>query len=160
MPWREVSVMDQRREFVMLAKQEGVNRRKLCQQFGISAQTGYKWLQRYDAGDTSLADRSRRPLHSPDRTAAGTEHQIVALRDAHPAWGARKIAHRLKRDRQAVPAISTVHEILRRYDRVTEPAGTRLDSRTCASRRKRPISSGRWTSRGTVRWRTACPVTR
>jgi len=37
----------------------------------------------------------------------------VALRDAHPAWGARKIAHRLKRD-QAVPAISTVHAILRR----------------------------------------------
>jgi hypothetical protein len=29
--------MDQRREFVMLAKQEGVNRRKLCRQFGISA---------------------------------------------------------------------------------------------------------------------------
>ena len=25
--------------------------------------------------------------------------QIVALRDAHPAWGARKISHRLKRDR-------------------------------------------------------------
>ena len=56
MPWREVSVMDQRREFVMLAKQEGVNRRKLCQQFGISAPTGYKWIERYDAGDTTLAD--------------------------------------------------------------------------------------------------------
>ena len=124
MPWREVSVMDQRREFVMLAKQEGVNRRRLCQQFGISAQTGYKWMQRYDAGDTILADRSRRPHHSPDRTAASLEHQIVALRDAHPAWGARKLAHRLKRDRQAVPAISTVHEILRRYDRVSEPPGT------------------------------------
>lgn len=124
MPWREVSVMDQRREFVMLAKQEGVNRRRLCQRFGISAQTGYKWMQRYDAGDTALADRSRRPRHSPDRTAASIEHQIVALRDAHPAWGARKLAHRLKRDRQAVPAISTVHEILRRYDRVSEPPGT------------------------------------
>jgi transposase InsO family protein len=116
--------MDQRREFVMLAKQEGVNRRRLCRQFGISTQTGYKWMQRYDAGDTTLADRSRRPHHSPDRTAAPIEHQIVALRDAHPAWGARKLAHRLKRDRQAVPAISTVHEILRRYDRVSEPAGT------------------------------------
>jgi transposase-like protein len=29
--------MDQRREFVMLAKQEDVNLRKLCRQFGISA---------------------------------------------------------------------------------------------------------------------------
>ncbi|QPF88856.1 IS481 family transposase [Bradyrhizobium commune] len=123
MPWREVSVMDQRREFVMLAKQEGVNRRKLCRQFGISAQTGYKWIERYDAGDTTLADRSRRPHRSPDRTEAAIEQQIVALRDVHPAWGARKILHRLKRDRQAVPAISTTHEILRRYDRVSEPAG-------------------------------------
>src|SRR3954468_16156059 len=107
MPWREVSVMNQRREFVMLAKQEGVNRRQLCRQFGISAQTGYKWIQRYDAGDATLADRSRRPRHSPGRTAAATEQQIVELRDAHPAWGARKLAHRLKRNRQAIPAIST-----------------------------------------------------
>ena len=84
--------MDQRREFVMLAKQEGVNLRKLCRQFGISAPTAYKWIERYDAGDTRLADRSRRPHHSPDRTAAAVEQQIVALRDAHPAWGARKLA--------------------------------------------------------------------
>ncbi|MGJ4972657.1 helix-turn-helix domain-containing protein, partial [Bradyrhizobium sp. HKCCYLRH1073] len=106
MPWREVSVMDQRREFVMLAKQEGANRRELCRRFGISPQTGYKWIQRHDAGDTALADRSRRPHRSPERTAAATEQQIVALRDAHPAWGARKLARCLERDGQAVPAIS------------------------------------------------------
>jgi len=29
MPWREVSIMDQRREFVRLAMQEAVNRREL-----------------------------------------------------------------------------------------------------------------------------------
>jgi len=124
MPWRKMSVMDQRREFVMLAKQEGANRRELCRRFGISAQTGYKWIERYEAGDTTLADRPRRPHHSPERTAASVEQRIVALRDAHPAWGARKITHRLKRDRYAVPAVSTVHEILRRYDRITEPSQT------------------------------------
>ena len=107
MPWREVSVMDQRREFVMLAKQEGVNRRKLFRQFGISAQAGYKWIGRSDADDATLADRSRRPHRSPSRTATAIEQQIVALRDVHPAWGARKISHRLQRDGQAVPAIST-----------------------------------------------------
>lgn len=124
MPWREVSVMDQRREFVMLAKQAGANRRKLCEQFGISAQTGYKWLQRYDAGDQALSDRSRRPHCSPDRTADAIERRVVALRDTHPAWGARKILHRLKRDGGSVPAASTVHAILRRHGRVAEPAGT------------------------------------
>ncbi|MFX8481516.1 helix-turn-helix domain-containing protein, partial [Acinetobacter baumannii] len=81
--------------------------------FGISAQNGYKWLERHKAGGAEeLADRSRRPHHSPDRTAAAVEQRILALRDAHPAWGARKIAHGLKRDGQDVPAISTVHEIL------------------------------------------------
>ncbi len=50
MPWREVSVMDQRREFVRLAMQEGANRRELCRRFGISADTGYKWLARDQAG--------------------------------------------------------------------------------------------------------------
>jgi hypothetical protein len=42
MPWREVSVMDQRREFVRLAMQGGVNRRELCRRFGISPDVGYK----------------------------------------------------------------------------------------------------------------------
>ena len=36
MPWQEVSVMEQRREFVRLAMQEGVNRRELFRRFGIS----------------------------------------------------------------------------------------------------------------------------
>ena len=35
MPWREVSIMDERREFVRLAMQEGANRRELCRRFGI-----------------------------------------------------------------------------------------------------------------------------
>ena len=33
MPWREVSVMDERREFVRLALQEGANRRELCRRY-------------------------------------------------------------------------------------------------------------------------------
>ena len=67
MPFREVSVMDERREFVRLAAQDGVNRRELCRRFGISPDTGYRWLARWQAGDDKLADRSRRPLTSPGR---------------------------------------------------------------------------------------------
>ena len=91
MPWQEVSVMDERREFVRLAMQEGANRRELCRRFGIHPDTGYKWLARA-AADEELSDRSRRPQSSPRRTAAAMEAQILAVRDAHPAWGARKIA--------------------------------------------------------------------
>jgi transposase-like protein len=86
MPWREVSVMDQRREFVRLAMQDGVNRRELCRRFGISPDIGYKWLARQRAGDTELADRSRRPHGSPRRSEATIEAHVLAVRDAHPAW--------------------------------------------------------------------------
>ncbi len=36
MPWQEMSIMEQREEFVRLARLEGVNRRELCRRFGIS----------------------------------------------------------------------------------------------------------------------------
>lgn len=121
MPWREVLAVDQRREFVSLAMQEGANRRELCRRFGISPDVGYKWLRRAAAGDGTLADRSRRPHHSPNHCDAAVEAQVLAVRQAHPAWGARKIAHCLKRDGLTPPARSTVHEILRRHDLVRLP---------------------------------------
>jgi transposase InsO family protein len=122
MPWREVLVMDQRREFVRLAMQEGANRRELCRRFGISPNVGYKWLGRF-ASHGELADRSRRPHASPMRTDGAMEARILAMRDAHPAWGALKIWKCLVRDGKRPPAISTVHEILRRHGRVVVPAG-------------------------------------
>jgi transposase InsO family protein len=123
MPWNAVSVMDQRLEFVRLALQEGANRRELCRRFGISPDVGYKWLRRWHAGDRELADHSRRPLVTPKRSEALTEAQVLAVRDKHPAWGARKIAHCLKRDGLAVPVPSTVHQILCRNGRVKLTAG-------------------------------------
>ena len=122
MPWREVSVMEQRREFVRLAMQEGANRRELCRRFGIHPDTGYKWLSRWQA-DQDLADRSRRPHSSPQRTDREIEKRILAVRDAHPAWGARKIVRCLELENQSSPTFSTVHEILRRSDRIKAPLG-------------------------------------
>ncbi len=124
MPWREVSVMEQRREFVGLAMQELVNRRELCRRFGISPDTGYKWLKRRMAGDEELADRSRRPHSSPTRSEAEVEARVLSVREAHPAWGARKIVRCLERDGHRVPATSTVHAILVRHERIAAPAGT------------------------------------
>src|ERR1700758_3977921 len=98
MPWREVSAVDQRSEFIRLAMQDGANRRELCRRFGISPDVGYKWLRRALAGDEVLADRSRRPHRTPNHCDAAAEARVLAIRQAHPAWGARKIAHCLKRD--------------------------------------------------------------
>jgi transposase InsO family protein len=124
MPWREVSIMGERREFVRLAMQEGANRRELCRRFGVHPDTAYKWLGRWAAGDRELADRSRRPHTSPTRSDTVTEGRVLAVRDAHPAWGARKIVRCLRRDGLSAPALSTTHEILRRNDRIVPPPGS------------------------------------
>jgi transposase InsO family protein len=123
MPWMEVSIVDRRREFVALASLEGANRRELCRRLGISAQTGYKWLSRASAEAADLRDRSRRPHTSALRSADAIEALVLTIRDAHPAWGARKIERCLERDGHQPPALSTIHAILKRHDRVAPPAG-------------------------------------
>ena len=77
MPWSEVSVMDLRLEFVMLAEQPGSNVSALCRRFGISRKTGYKWLGRAGSG-AALSDRSRRPRSNPRRTPEGMEAAVLA----------------------------------------------------------------------------------
>lgn len=123
MPWREATVNDQREEFVRLAGAESVNFSELCRRFGISRKTGYKWLERWrNEGLSGLGNQSCRPKTSPARTPARTEEQVLEIRSKHPAWGARKIAHVLQRDRQIALATSTVNSILHRHGRISEVA--------------------------------------
>ncbi len=126
MPWSEKSIMSQRREFVMLFGQEGVNRRELCRRFGISPTIGYRLLARYrHEGESGLADRSRRPLRSPARTPVAMEGLVLTVRDEHPAWGGRKIRRRLQDlGHGAVPSGSTITAVLHRNGRIDAAAGT------------------------------------
>lgn len=127
MPWKECLAVDVRREFVGLALSgEGSrgNIALLCRRFGISRKTGYKWLKRsQNANEVGLADRSRRPHHSPTRTSELIEQQVIQLRERHRAWGGRKLAARLKAlGVECVPAPSTISGILRRAGLLEESA--------------------------------------
>jgi len=119
--------MSQRFEFCTLASSGDVPISDLCRAFGISRQTGYKWLKRFhESGINDLHDRSRRPHHSPFRTCVDVEAMIVSLRKKYPAWGPRKL-HRLLRDRLAkhrLPSVVTVARILKRQGLIeaVEPA--------------------------------------
>jgi len=123
MPLRELSIVDQREDFVRLALRPGANKRELCRRFGISRSKGYKWLERYAAeGRGGLVDRSRRPHRSPLRTADAVEAEVVRIREAsNNAWGGRKIAKVLERNgEEVVPAASTITQILRRHGKLEE----------------------------------------
>jgi transposase InsO family protein len=117
--------MSLRREFVMLAQQEGANFAELCRRQGIQRRIGYKWLERYRLeGEAGLLDRSRRPSGSPQRTAPEVEAAVVALRQKHPCWGARKLARRLRDlGQEEVPSISTITAILNRHGLIDAKAG-------------------------------------
>jgi len=118
--------MSLREEFVTAAAEESANVSALCRAYSISRKTGYKWLQRYRKyGAAGLRDQSRRPCHSPTQTAGAVADVIVALRDANPAWGARKLKRRLEdMGKTDLPAVSTITEILRRRGKL-DPAESR-----------------------------------
>lgn len=129
MPWQESSVEEERLRFVVLASRKHKQFSTLCEEFGISRQTGYTWLKRYEAGgSTQVVDRSRRPIHSPSRTVAEIEQAVVELRQRWPDWGAPKL-HKLllqQHPQAGTIAVRTVHRILQRHQLVrSQPGGSR-----------------------------------
>lgn len=129
MPWKEQNTMSLRLEFVHLAMKEGSEIRALCRRFNISPTTGYKWLRRFrEEGTDGLRDRSRRPRHSPNQTSSEMEEAVLAVREAHDAWGGRKIRRVLQNQGYSnVPAASTITEILRRNGKLSPPQRAQRD---------------------------------
>jgi transposase InsO family protein len=123
MPWRESSVVEERLKFVMAASRKERAFSELCAEFGISRQTGYTWWKRYQAGGSAqVVDRSRRPLHSPARTAEAVEQAVIQMRRRWPDWGAAKLHALLERQHGGASpvAVRTVHRILERRDLIRD----------------------------------------
>ncbi len=117
MPWKESTVVSERKEFIALALMEGANISELCRRLEISRKTAYKTLERYaKAGEDGLHDRSRRPHTCPHRTRPALEERIIALRLAHPTKGAHVLRRMLQdQGHTDVPAKSTINAILKRH---------------------------------------------
>jgi transposase InsO family protein len=96
---------------------------ELCERYGISRKTGYKWLARFEAeGAAGLVDRSRAPHRCEHRMSEAVRDALLEVRRKHPSWGPRKLLARLeaRRPRTAWPAASSVGELLRREGLVRE----------------------------------------
>ena len=73
---------------------------------GVSRQTAYRWLKRWqEEGEAGLGDRSSRPHNSPRRVPSETEQRIVADRITE------KEGPRLMAGRLGVPR-STIYQVL------------------------------------------------
>jgi transposase InsO family protein len=86
-------------------REEGWTVAEAAEAAGCSERTCYRWLVRFDAGET-LADRSSAPRRVPGRTAPQTEALIYQLRRLR--WTSTRIATELDL------ATSTVCAVLRR----------------------------------------------
>lgn len=112
-----MSVMDAKLQFVAdwLSGEEPMS--VLCERYGISRQTGYKWQRRFaQAGAGGLEDRSRAPHHHGRATAAQLVVELIEARQRKPYWGPKKLLAMLGRQHPdwPWPAPSTVADLLRR----------------------------------------------
>jgi putative transposase len=136
MPWKKTEPMKERIEFALKAMRT-LNFRALCQEYGISAKTGYKWKERFiREGLDGMKEESRRPKSSPEQLGEEEVCQIVRLKLAHVHWGPRKIRELYLRRHGEVASEST-------FKRVLERAGLTQKRRRRRSSEAGRLSSGR-----------------
>src|SRR5687767_7663493 len=115
MTWKVTNVVSQRIEFVarLISKRESVS--ELCEEYGISRQTGHLWLKRYREAGTfaALEDRSHAPIHVWNRSQQRIEELVVQLR-REDGWAGRKIQQILEREHGIRISARTVDRILKR----------------------------------------------
>ncbi len=115
MALRVVTMAEMRLEVLLEAERTGETVAEVCRRHGISRETYYRYRRRYLAeGAAGLEDLSRRPHHSPIQIGAELEATICKMRTDHRRWGARRIRDELLRKGIEPPAVSTIHQALRR----------------------------------------------
>ena len=112
--------MEQRMEFAVKALRTQ-NFRGLCREYGISAKTGYKWMERLlRDGLAGMREESRRPRHHPEALGEEVVCEMVRLKQAHRHWGPRKIRDLYERKYGTSPSESSFKRVLERAG-LTEP---------------------------------------
>ena len=117
MPWKETEMMHQRLLFTADYDKQIYSMTELCERYGISRKTGYKWLSRYQQqGPSGLLNQSKAANSCPHRTPEELTQRLLELKQQHPKWGAKKLLAVLKKREPFVrwPAVGTVQDLLQR----------------------------------------------
>lgn len=116
MPWKDVKPMDEKVLFIADYLREVASFSRLCERYGISRKTGYKWVERYrQGGHDALAERSRQRHTQATRTPYAIRQVIVQLRDQRDAPGPKKIKALLAQrfSPEEIPSSTTIYTILK-----------------------------------------------
>ena len=109
--------MEQREKFIKDLRFGLFCMAELCDRYGVSRKTGYKWIERFEEdGRHGLDDRSRAPKTCPHRIEPVVAYAICDARRRHPTWGPRKILQWMEPRFPAMvlPAVSTAGDLLAR----------------------------------------------
>ena len=124
MPWERTDAMKERTKFVLewerrWKETEGgpINMAELCRMFGVSRQTGYKWVERFRGAGFAVAgveERSRRPHRSPDALPAELEDlssdlKGVRLKDSSNVGLIWSIGYRTNSENSYIVSFNHVH---------------------------------------------------
>lgn len=142
MALKVVTMAELRLAVLLEPERTGESVSEVCRRYGISRNTYYRYRRRYLLeGLDGLDDRSHRPFHSPAQMDPDLELNICRLRKDHPRWGARRIRAELTRAGFSPPAVSTIHQALRRNHLVAEqpPRRQKFDKRF-----EREVSNDLW----------------
>jgi transposase InsO family protein len=122
----EISKVEQRYDAVLAVIRDGLTVTEVAQAFGVSRQSLYRWMRRYEQGGLeALAERSHRPRSCPHQLPAPLEARVLELRRQHPGWGPIRLVHQLDREgHQDLPSHMAVYRALVRHHLI-EPQATR-----------------------------------
>src|SRR5687768_3636528 len=99
MPWKDDSKAAQRRRLILAIVRTEASVVELCRQAGVSRQTAYKYLRRFEqSGWMGMQERSRR--NGRTSRYAQMRDEILALRLRRPRRGARQLLYQLRRVRR------------------------------------------------------------
>ena len=127
MPWQESNPMSEREKFLKDHLSGLWEMKEVCERYGISRKTGYKWLARVEEdGVDGLRERSRRPHHSPKQTPPDVVELLLKTKQKHVSWGPKKVlAYLAKKGYSLLPAHSTVETVFDRHGLVQHRHGPR-----------------------------------
>ena len=118
MPWKETDVVTLREEFILKALGEHLPFTRLCEEYGISRPTGYKWMERFKKGGLpALRDGTRRPKENPTALREDVICELIRIKKSvSPIWGPKKVLriYERKHGSAGAPSLSSVKRVLDR----------------------------------------------
>lgn len=120
MPWKDVKPMDEKVLFIADYLRQVDCFSRLCERFGISRKTGYKWVERYGQGGVeALSERSHK-RHTQTETPYAVRQAILQLREQRDTPGPKKIQALLGRQfaPEEIPSRSTIYNVLKRAGQI------------------------------------------